>query len=69
MLKPDPVREKHFLFVLIPNFTMLAFATAVEPLRIANRMAGRPVYRWSLVSLDGSPRGPRTASASWWTCR
>ncbi len=48
-------REKHFYFVLIPNFTMIAFATAVEPLRIANRMIGRDVYRWSLVSLDGEP--------------
>jgi transcriptional regulator GlxA family with amidase domain len=53
--KPDTVRERHFYFVLIPNFTMIAFATAIEPLRIANRMAGRSVYRWSLVSLDGEP--------------
>src|SRR5688572_17755894 len=54
-LKADAAREKHFYFVLIPNFTMIAFATAIEPLRIANRMAGRQAYRWSLVSLDGEP--------------
>jgi len=54
-VKADSPREKHFYFVLIPNFTMIAFATAIEPLRIANRMAGRQAYRWSLVSLDGEP--------------
>jgi transcriptional regulator GlxA family with amidase domain len=54
-VKADAARERHFYFVLIPNFTMLAFATAIEPLRIANRMAGRAAYRWSLVSLDGEP--------------
>ena len=53
--KTDAARERHFYFVLIPNFTMIAFAMAIEPLRIANRMAGRQAYRWSLVSLDGEP--------------
>ena len=28
-------------FLLIPNFSMLAFASAIEPLRAANRMAGQ----------------------------
>jgi transcriptional regulator GlxA family with amidase domain len=55
MLKPDLERVRHFYFVLIPNFTMIAFATAIEPLRIANRMSGKQAYRWSLVSLDGEP--------------
>jgi AraC family carnitine catabolism transcriptional activator len=32
---------------------MLAFVSAVEPLRVANRMAGRELYRWSVVSRDG----------------
>lgn len=53
---PSPaVRERHFYFVLLPNFTMIAFAMAIEPLRIANRMSGKQAYRWSLVSLDGLP--------------
>ncbi|WP_207031426.1 GlxA family transcriptional regulator [Salinicola sp. DM10] len=46
-------------FVLIPRFSMLAFFSAVEPLRIANRLAGRALYRWVLISEDG---GPVTAS-------
>src|SRR5262245_56166995 len=53
--KAEASRERHFYFVLLPNFTMIAFAMAIEPLRIANRMAGKSAYRWSLVSLDGLP--------------
>lgn len=42
-------------FLLIPQFSMIAFASAVEPLRIANRLAGRTLYRWILISKDGEP--------------
>jgi len=48
-------REKTFVFVMIDNFSMLSFATAIEPLRIANRMIGRKVYSWRLLTLDGGP--------------
>lgn len=34
---------------------MIAFATAIEPLRIANRMLGFEAYRWRLTSTDGKP--------------
>ncbi len=46
---------RHFLFLLVERFTLLAFASALEPLRIANRMAGRPVYDWRVLSVDGAP--------------
>ena len=42
-------------FVLIPNFSMIAFTSAVEPLRLANRAAGRQLYSWRLFSSDGKP--------------
>ncbi|MEQ8966885.1 MAG: GlxA family transcriptional regulator [Azospirillaceae bacterium] len=42
-------------FLLIPNFSMIAFASAIEPLRLANRMAGRELYRWIILSRDGGP--------------
>lgn len=48
-------RTHHYAFFLLPNFTMLAFAMAVEPLRIANRMSGHGPYRWSVITLDGAP--------------
>ena len=42
-------------FLLVPNFSMIAFTSAVEPLRIANRLSGRTLYRWPLISKDGAP--------------
>jgi transcriptional regulator GlxA family with amidase domain len=32
-------------FLLVPRFSMMAFTAAVEPLRSANRMSGRELYR------------------------
>ncbi len=43
----------HFTFFLLREFTHLAFSCAVEPLRIANHVSGRPLYRWTLASEDG----------------
>lgn len=47
--------KRSIVFFLVPNFSMIAFATAVEPLRIANRMLGFEAYRWRLASADGKP--------------
>lgn len=46
---------RSIVFFLVPNFSMIAFATAIEPLRIANRMLGRDYYTWRLASMDGNP--------------
>ena len=43
----------HFAFLLLPDFSHIAFSCAVEPLRIANLVSGRALYRWSLLSPDG----------------
>jgi AraC family transcriptional regulator, glycine betaine-responsive activator len=52
----SPVRgPERFAFVLVPNFSMIAFAAALEPLRIANRMADRELYRWHIVAKDSGP--------------
>ena len=40
---------RRFVFLLLDRFTMLSFASAIEPLRIANRVIGRPVYSWVLA--------------------
>ncbi len=42
-------------FLLMPLFSMMAFVSAVEPLRVANRMAERQLYRWEVLSRDGNP--------------
>ena len=41
------------VFLLVDNFSHLAFSCAIEPLRIANRVSGKPLFRWSLASADG----------------
>ncbi len=50
-----PARQRHFFFVLLDQFSQLSFAAALEPLRIANRMSGMPLYRWTLLSETGAP--------------
>src|SRR5690606_16303125 len=47
--------KRSIVFFLTPEFTMIAFATALEPLRSANRMLGYEAYRWRLASVDGQP--------------
>lgn len=34
---------------------MVALLSAVEPMRVANRLAGRQVFRWQLISENGQP--------------
>ncbi len=46
--------RRTIVFLLVPSFSMIAFANAIEPLRIANRIVGREVYRWRLASSDGA---------------
>ncbi|MFQ5775380.1 MAG: GlxA family transcriptional regulator [Kiloniellaceae bacterium] len=42
-------------FLLVPQFSMIGFFSAVEPLRVANRLSGRELYRWRVFSVDGRP--------------
>ncbi|MCV2870039.1 GlxA family transcriptional regulator [Defluviimonas sp. WL0002] len=46
-------RKKRFVFLLLDNFTMLSFAGAIEPLRIANRVIGKQAYVWALAGENG----------------
>jgi transcriptional regulator GlxA family with amidase domain len=41
----------------LPNYSLIAVANALEPLRMANRLVGREVYEWSIISVDGSATG------------
>lgn len=47
-----PLLRNPIGFLLVPEFAVIALASAIEPLRIANRYIGRP-YRWTLLSQDG----------------
>lgn len=42
-------------FLLVPNFSMLAFASAIEPLRSANRMSEKNIFEWVIATEDGQP--------------
>ena len=42
-------------FLIVPKFSMMAFTSTIEPLRMANRMSGRELYRWQLYTVDGKP--------------
>ena len=48
-------RPRQFAFLLVPNFPMLAFASAIEPLRIANWLSGNRLYEWLVATRDGKP--------------
>ncbi|WP_438392818.1 GlxA family transcriptional regulator [Caballeronia sp. DA-9] len=43
----------HFAFMLLPNFTLIAFSSAIDVLRMANQVTGKCLYTWSLISPGG----------------
>jgi AraC family transcriptional regulator, glycine betaine-responsive activator len=45
----------HFAFLLVPNYSMIAVSSAIEPLRMANQISKKNYYDWSVVTLDGAP--------------
>lgn len=42
-------------FYLVPGFPMMAFVSAIEPMRAANRLSGERRFDWRLFSTDGQP--------------
>jgi transcriptional regulator GlxA family with amidase domain len=42
-------------FLLLPEFALMSYASAIEPLRAANALAGRALYAWRHISIDGAP--------------
>lgn len=54
-----PARVGHVGFILLPEYSMIAFANALETLRMANYISRQNLYRWSVVSA-----GPEAAMAS-----
>ncbi len=44
-----------FGFLLLPDYTMMSLASAVEPLRMANELSGQELYQWLLITEDGKP--------------
>lgn len=44
---------KNIAFYLYPNFSLIAFSSAIEALRLANRMAMDDLYHWVTISTGG----------------
>lgn len=45
---------RDYFFVLLPKLTLLAFTSAIEPLRVANQVSGKALYRWFVMTEGGS---------------
>ena len=48
-LNTEVKSPRRFVFVLIENFTLLSFSSALDALRIANRMSGEKLYDWTFI--------------------
>lgn len=48
-----PLACPRFSFILLPRFSLLAFSSAIEPLRHANNVLGAQKFSWAIFSEDG----------------
>ncbi|CAM4111225.1 HTH-type transcriptional regulator CdhR [Pseudomonas reidholzensis] len=55
MLQPSAQPTRTFGFLVMPNFTTIGLASAVETLRMANLAACRTLYRSVLIAASGEP--------------
>ena len=50
----DNGRPRRVGFLLIPGFALMSYASVVEPLRAANVLTGKDLYRWRHIAIHGS---------------
>ncbi|KRD52956.1 GlxA family transcriptional regulator [Ensifer sp. ENS10] len=46
---------QHVDILVLPETNLILVASVIEPMRAANRIAGRPLYDWTIYSPDGEP--------------
>ena len=51
----DQASAQKIGFLLLNDFSMLAFSAAIEPLRQANRQSNKELFDWVIASIDGNP--------------
>lgn len=51
----DDAAIQRFGFLLVPNFSLIALSSAVDPLRLANMALGRTAYEYVTVGLRDEP--------------
>lgn len=49
-----PAESVKLVFLLVPQFSLMSFSAAIEPLRAVNRLSGHALYEWQLASIDGA---------------
>ncbi|THF48392.1 GlxA family transcriptional regulator [Allorhizobium terrae] len=54
MTSSEPKNVQRIGFVLVPNFALMSYASATEPLRAANLIAGTDLYDMCPLSFDGA---------------
>jgi transcriptional regulator GlxA family with amidase domain len=52
--RSDMVRPHRVGILLIPGFALMSYASAIEPLRAANVLSGKTLYRWRHVAIRGN---------------
>ena len=45
---------RHFGFLLLEKYSMIAFANALEVLRMANLLSHQSLYSWTVATIDGA---------------
>ncbi|MDO4682965.1 MAG: GlxA family transcriptional regulator [Lautropia sp.] len=53
MTDPSSISLRKFGFLLVDGFSLISFAAAIEPLRMANLASASPRYRWVSIGVDG----------------
>jgi transcriptional regulator GlxA family with amidase domain len=52
--RPLAEHRRRVAILIMPSFSNLTLAALMEPLRAANRMAGRTLFDWTVVTDDGN---------------
>lgn len=56
-------KPRRFAFLLLDEFTLLSFASAVDTLRIANRASDQDMYSWCLIGEGGGTKASSTGTS------
>ena len=50
-----PPSPRHFGFLVVPGFPLVPYSSAIETLRMANRIQRQNLYTWETVTVSGEP--------------
>lgn len=50
---PGAGHPTRYGFLIVPEFSMMAFAAAIDQLRMANRLSGKLLYEWVVLGDEG----------------